>query len=332
MKSWNKDSLLMALCAAVILVSSYYLYKELMGKIDRSDEDAIGTLVIKKNVAERKYAEHVIWEGIDSSSPFFNYDTIRTISDSAAYLQFDGGGEISIDEETMIIIEYDKDGIKINLDEGSFSVNSASSKDMTINTKDLSVSANKGELTIKKRGDSVGISVSSGEAVINRKGEIKKIDGNVTADITGDKIDIKELSVIPESPSNNKYFVICKKSGKIDFKWSSNSSGAETVQVASDPDFKNIKYRGAAKLKTCSIDIAPGDYYWRVVSQKDMSQPRKFRVLMDKQPEIISPSGNDAVNIAEGGMVNFKWTQSDFALGYDLSIQDKGAQNLSGHI
>ncbi|MCL2154504.1 MAG: FecR family protein [Leptospirales bacterium] len=328
MKSLNKVSLLIVICLAVILVSSYFLYRELTGKIHRGDEDAIGTLFIKKNVVERKYAEYVIWEGISKSSPFFNYDTIRTVTDSAACLQFNDGGEISIDEETMIIIVYDKKGIKVNFDQGSISVKGDSSNNITINTKNVSISADKGDFTVKKKGDRVGIDVSSGEAVINKKGEITKINSSVSANITDEKIEVQELPIIPESPSNNKYFVICKNIDAINFKWSSNLSGAETIQVALDPDFKNIKHTGTTKLKTYSIDIAPGDYYWRVVASKEMSQTRKFTVLSDKQPEIIFPKKNDVIEIAENEMVNFKWTKSDFVLGYDFYFsQDRAPQN-----
>ena len=332
MKSLNKDSLLIAICAAVILVSSYFLYRELTGKIHRSSEDAIGTLFIKKNVVERKYAEYVIWEGISRSSPFFNYDTIRTVTDSAACLQFNEGGEISIDEETMIIIVAGKKGINVNFDKGSISVKSYSSNSITIDTKDLYVSTDNGEFTVNKIGDSVKIDVSSGEATINRKGEITKINSNVSANITDEKIELEELSIIPESPSNNKYFVICKNKDAINFKWSSDLSGAETIQVALDPDFKNIKHTGTTNLKTYSIDIAPGDYYWRVVSSNDISQSRKFTVLSDKQPEIIFPKMNEVINFAEDEVVNFKWTKSDFVLAYDFYLsQEQNPQNSNSN-
>jgi len=328
MKSLNKNSLLIAICLAVILVSSYYLYKELTGRIHRDDEDAIGTLFIKKNVVERKYAEYVIWEGLLKSSPFFNYDTIRTIKDSAASLQFNDGGEISIDEETMIIIVADKKGIKVNFDQGSISVDSDLSDNITINTKDLNISANKGKFTVRKSGDNTKVDVSSGEAVINRKGEVTKINSNVSVDITDDKIELRELLIIPETPPNNKYFVICKSRDAINFKWSSDLSSAETIQVALDPDFKNIKYAGTTKLKGYTIDITPGDYYWRVISLKEISQARKFTVLLDKQPEIIFPEKNEVIEIIENEMVNFKWTKSDFVLGYDFNLsQDQSSQN-----
>ena len=327
MKSSNKGSLLIVICAAVIAASSYFLYRELVDKIYRNNEDAIGTLIIKKNVVERKYSEYVIWEGIQRDSPVFNYDTVRTVSDSAASLVFDDGGEIAIDEETMIIIISDKNGIRLNFDEGSISVNNSSSNNMTINTKDSSISAKKGGFTVKKTGDRVAVDVSSGEAVINRKGETTKIDSNVSARITDDKVEIVEHAIAPESPSNNKYFVTYNKRDKINFKWNSKLSNTATIQVASNQDFKNIKYSGATRLKTYSLDIAPGVYYWRVVSGKDISPIRKFTVLLDNQPDIISPNKNDTVEITEGGTVNFKWTKSEFALGYDFSLlQNQNAQ------
>ncbi|MCL1864185.1 MAG: FecR domain-containing protein [Spirochaetes bacterium] len=334
MKSLNKSSLLIVLlCVAVILLSSYYLYKELMGKIDRSDEDAIGTLVIKKNVAERKYGDYVIWESISNSAPFFNYDSVRTVAESSAYLQFNESGEISIDEETMIIIVSDKNGVKINCDQGAISAKNNSSKSITINTKDFSISTNQGEFSVKKRGDIVDIDVLAGEAIVNRNGEISKLHTNDLVHATDEKFEIINSLIIPASPSNNIYFVICKNSDRINFKWNSALSGNETVQVALDSNFKNIKYSGVTKDKSYSIDIEPGDYYWRVISSKEISQSRKFTVLIDKQPEMIFPDKNSVIQITEDEMVSFKWTKSDFVRGYKLYLsQGNKSQNLDNHI
>ena len=328
LKSLNKDSLLIVFCITVILVSSYLLYKELTDKIYRSDEDAIGMLIIKKNVAERKYTEYVIWESLSNTTPFFSHDSIRTDADSAAYLQFHDGKEIHLDEETMILVVPDKRGVKIDLDKGSISVKNHSSGTITVNTKDLSLSIDQGEFSAKKTGDSVNLNVASGEAIINKKGEITKISSNVSANISNEKIEIKELAIISESPLNNNFFVISKNRGTINFKWSSNLSNAETIQVSSDPNFKNIKYTGTTRLKTYSFDIIPGNYHWRVVSGTEISQARKFTVLSDKQPEILFPKMNETVKITEGETVNFKWSKSDIALDYDFYLsQDQNPQN-----
>ena len=333
MKSLNRDFLLIVICLIAILMSSYLLYQELIEKIYRSDEDAIGLLIIKKRIAERKYAEHAVWESLSNNTPFFNYDSVRTVADSAASFQFNEGGEVAIDEETMIIIISEKNKNIINFDRGSISIKNDSSKTMVFNTKDFSISMGKGEFTAKKTGDAIDINVLSGEVTINKGGELTKISANVTAHITDDGITQKVWSIIPEFPANNKYFVTYKNRDKINFKWSSKFLSDEKIQVAADSDFEKIKYSGVTNSKSYSFDIAPGDYYWRVVSSKDVSHSRKFTILLDKQPEIISPDLSDVVEIIEDEMIKFKWSKSDLVLNYEFYLsQDQGSQNFNNYM
>ncbi len=204
MKLSIKGSILLALCAAVVLAASYGLYKELTGYIQKSDEDAIGILVLKKKTAVRKYANYVIWEDISNNTPVFNYDSIRTYPESAAYIRLNDGAEISLDENTMIVLVTDENGVKINFDQGAISAKSGTSGgSLRLNTRDTSVAMNKGELSVKKDSKTMDVNVFSGDAVVSAGSGDKKIDVNTAMRITEGKTELNKVSIVKLNPANN---------------------------------------------------------------------------------------------------------------------------------
>jgi len=329
MKSSNRELLLITVCTVLILTSVYALYRELTGRIDKSGSESIGSITFKKKNAERKYAEYVIWEDIANNSPVYNYDSLRTFAGSAAYIRLNSGAEISLDEDTMIVLIADDDGVKINFDHGTVSAKSGGGvENISLNTKDISISMDKGELAVKKGADVVDVNVSSGEVKIDSGGgDVKTIDNSTKAQIVNGKTEVKKITVIPESPSNNTFFVTYKEKDGIDFKWNSESSDDATLQVSKDSGFKEILYTLKTSGKSLRADIAPGDYYWRVVSGGEFSSVRKFILLNDSAPELIYPKSNESVSVTgEDEPVNFKWNSSEHVSEYEFELAQ--SQNM----
>ncbi len=326
MKFWTKGTILILICLAVTAGSVFALYKELTDRISKNSADSIGTITFKKKNAERKYSEYVIWEDITSNSPVYNYDSLRTFKGSAAYIKLKNGAEISLDEDTMIVLIVDEKGLKINFDSGSISAKSGgSSENISLNTKDVSISMKKGELAVKKGKDSVDVNVSSGTAAIDAGGgDIKKIDSNTSAQITNGKTEVKKVSVLQEFPSDHTFFVTYKNTGSIDLKWKSDSSSEETVQISKDSGFSDIVYTKKTSGRNLKTDIQAGDYYWRIVSGSGSSSIRKFTMLKDSTPELIYPGINEKVSVAgDEESVNFKWSRSEYVSAYEFELANE---------
>jgi len=324
MKLLNKEIILVGICVTMISGSVYSLYKELTGRITKSSADAIGTIIFKKKDAERKYAEFVIWEEIASNSPVFNYDSIRTFKNSAAYIHLKSGAEISLDEDTMIVLIADEKGVKINFDKGTVSAKStgAGTGNISFNTKDVSISVDKGELALKKIENDININVSSGEALIDSgKGNVKKINSNVNAHIVNGKTEVKKIHVIPETPADNTFYITFKTMDRIEFKWKSDSKENETVQIAKDSSFSDIVHTSETKSKYTSAHISPGDYYWRVMSAGESSPVKKFTLIKDTVPAYLYPAADEITHVAGNEEpVNFKWTGSSYSKAYELEL------------
>ena len=74
------------------------LYADFTGSYTRSREDEIGTLSYEKRIAQRRYAEEVMWESIDKDAKVYNCDYLRTTEGSGAIVRLDDGTDIEMDE------------------------------------------------------------------------------------------------------------------------------------------------------------------------------------------------------------------------------------------
>lgn len=321
MKFSIKGLILLTLCAAVITAASFGLYKELTGYIQKGDGEAIGILVLKKKTAVRKYAEYVIWEDIANNTPVFNYDSIRTYPESSAFIKLNDGSEISLDENTMIVLVADEQGIKINFDQGAISAKSGKTgSSIRLNTRDTSVSMNKGELAVKKDSRAMDVNVFSGDAVVASGGDEKKIDVNSTLHIADGKTEVKKVTIVTDQPANDARFITSADSASINFTWKSDSKGDHTVEIASDSGFRKVIHTENVTGKSYSIKLGPGDYFWRIGAGKDYSRIKKFTLSSDTPHRYIYPLKEEKVTVTVNDPVNFRWSQSQSDASYEVEI------------
>jgi|GEM_PF-2043774 len=325
-----KGIILLAACAVLILAASFGLYRELSFRLQKNSADAIGTLVLRKKTAVRKYAEYVIWEDITNNTPVFNYDSIRTYPESAAFIKLNDGSEISLDESTMIVLVMDNDGVKINFDQGSVAAKSGKTgSSIRLNTRDSSVSMNRGELTVKKDSGIMNVNVFSGDAVLTAAGGDKKIDMNSAAKITDDRVEIKKKSIITEQPDNNARFISAANTASVNFKWNIDSGNRSVIQIASDSEFKKIVHTKTVTAKSYTCRLSRGDYYWRIISGNDSSAVKKITILNDSVHRHLYPVQGEKLSVIETDPVNFRWSSSYADAVYEFEIfSDPEMKNL----
>ncbi len=321
MKLSIKGILLLVLCIAVISAAAFGLYRELTGHIQKSSTDSIGTLVLKKKTAVRKYAEYVIWEDIANNTPVFNYDSIRTYPESAAFIRLNDGSEISLDENTMIVLVIDAQGVKINFDQGAISAKSGTSGSaIRLNTRDTSVSMNKGELAVKKDSRAMDVNVFSGDAVVSAGGGENRIDVNSSVHIADGKTEVKKNSIVTDQPVNDARFITSAETAAVNFTWKSDSNGEHSVEISSDSGFKRIIHKESVSGNSYSFRLARGDYFWRIGTGKDYSRTKKFTLIHDTPHRYIYPLKEEKVTVTVDDPVNFRWSSSQSDAAYEVEI------------
>ena len=321
MKLSINGMLLLGLCTAVISAASFGLYRELTGQLQKNSGDSIGTLVLKKKTAVRKYAEYVIWEDIANNTPVYNYDSIRTYPESAAYIKLNDGSEISLDENTMIVLVTDEQGIKINFDQGAISAKSGTSgSSIRLNTLDTSVAMNKGELAVKKDSKTMDVNVFSGDAVVSAGGGENRIDVNNAVRIADGRTEVKKISIVTDQPANDARFITSSETAAVNFTWKSESKGEHAIEIASDSGFKKIIHKKIVHVNSYSVKLGQGDYFWRLVAGKDYSRTKKFTLIIDTPHRYIYPLKEEKVTVTVDDPVNFRWSSSQSDAAYEVEI------------
>lgn len=317
MKSLSRGNILVASCVLVIIVSGTALYREITGVMQVSAKNAVGTIVFKKRTAVRKYAEFVIWENLENSSPVFNYDSIRTYPESAAYIKLNNGTEISLDENTMIVLVIDDKDVKINFDQGSVSARSGADNtgNVSLNTRDASISMDSGELSVKKNDEALDVNVFSGNVFVKSGSDLKKIDSASGLRIADGKTEVRKISVLAQDPDNNTIFVTSGSSANVEFTWKSDSAEKLVLEVSPDSGFSRTVVKADVADYRYSAKLAPGDYYWRVSSAGSASAVKKFTLLRDSAFQYQYPGNDERVSISEKDPVKFRWTGSEIAEG-----------------
>ncbi len=127
------------------------LYVDFTRKFTRSRAAEIGVLTHKKRMAERRFAEEVMWESIERNSKVYNCDYLRTTDDSGAVVHLKDNSNIEIGENSLVLVCYTDQGVQIGLDRGSIAARrTAAGREMKITSGNASIKMKKGVLSVNK--------------------------------------------------------------------------------------------------------------------------------------------------------------------------------------
>jgi hypothetical protein len=320
MKSWTSgliifSVLFMAFC-------SFFLYRELTERIDKTGGDVIGTITFKKRSASRRYTDNVIWEEIEQESEIYNYDAVRTMEYSSAVISLKDGTRIELDQNTLLVVILNDKGLNINFDRGGVSAESGSGTGgpITLNSKDAMIALDKGGISVNSSDSGMNININSGNAKIAADGkELSVSPGDITT-LKNGVAEYRKATLFPEFPRHNSILVSFGKSRSVSLSWRSEPPGEVRIDMSHSSDFKNIVKSYKSVKSKLEVNLPSGDYYWKLTGKNGSSQPLKFTILSDRRPGLIAPHSNQKIAVAEeNGIVTFRWEKSEYAAMYELT-------------
>ena len=337
MKLLRGDIIVSAGSALIISASSALLYADFTRKIDAGDLKQIGTITFKREVAQRKYQAQVVWEEVEQNFPVFNNDSIRTSELSEAVIHLNDGTDISVDENSMIMLSSLENAININFEHGSISANrsgisGADISAINIKSMDATVSIDKGNIQLTQLDNQeLDLTVSEGQAKVkDAKGETL-VKVNEKALISSDRQDtrIVQISFNLKTPSPNRYIVSDAPKTDVSFEWTVEGKFRNiTWEISSDRTFakplRSIKVSGENRV---SYNLEEGVWFWRIsainqeTGKSEYSDTAKFNILYKKPPRIIAPLAEEIItHTATFNAVSFKWIDPDNTTDYTLEI------------
>ncbi len=331
MNLWTK--LLIITSVVFALFCSFFLYRELARRVERTGGEAIGSITFKKRSASRRYSDNVVWEEIEQQTDIFNYDAIRTLEYSSAVIGLKDGTKIEMDQNTLLVVILNDKGLNINFDQGSVSAESGSGEKgpITLKSKDAVIALDKGGISLSGDESGINIQVNSGTAKVAAAGKMLSISSDQITTLKNGIAESRKVSLFPESPKNNSYFVTFGKILDLNFSWSCDPPGEAGIEISRSSDFKSILKRYNRVKPGLVVDLPAGDYYWRIVRDRVLSKTSKFTILSDNKPELIAPHDNQKFTVTEGSeIVTFRWRGSEYAAAYKITAaRDRGMSDVA---
>ncbi len=341
MKSWISDLLFVGSSLTITATFSTLLYLDINADTGQAGTRQIGTVTFKNNIVQRKPANAVVWVSVDSKSPLYNKDSIRTDDGSDAVIRLQNGTSLELDANSLIFLNITQNETNVDFAYGSLSAKTVGDQTgkgkLSIKSKDKNITiGDNGNLKLSKGDtDDLKVQVTAGTARISADGKDQTLNKNEQADVGTGKVEVKKLSLVLLEPGDSSRLISPQKNRAVLFSWQKSGAARVTLEVSSNPSFSQFVSRKSVAGTTATLFLGSGSYYWRISQpnqngKTEYSSAAKFSVLQDGPISLLAPANNRLFTYFQNPPVlNFVWTESSYSNGYEIQIaRDPDFTNL----
>lgn len=338
------DVLFILFCLAGAAFSLYKFFEELYRTLEKQNEEPIGIILVKENIAQRKFAEGTVWDRLRTQADVYEGDTIHTTAKSLAAVQIEDESSIELGENTLIRIHLKKkdgEGSVIDMESGAITVNSFGGSISIKSGNKVITIAPDSTLTAKDTGDrDFSLFLKSGNATVqtengNSDSSIKLEEGHVlTLDENGNTLASVPQELLDEidslyseapvliAPAVSYRTSYRTKLPTIRFIWSQlNLANSYLLEIADNPQLKNpVVSQRVLQTSRIINELKEGTWYWRVTPHYQLrnkgygtpSEVQSFKISKNnvlEKPVLLSPAQNGIVSTkipVDGGGTIFK--------------------------
>jgi len=314
---------------AVAAFSVYLFMLDLMRTVNLQNVKPAGTVIIKKNIVQRRHSNRLLWDRLANDSPVYIGDVIRIADISAATLNIEENS-VDLDENTMVRITRAADGesLQLNLRGGTLSLAAGSGRGVVIDINGKQVQTAPGAIISAASGADgrVSLQVNRGSARFITEGAGREIVSGqaVTMDANGNELPQRMVVVV--SPSRNaRYLKETVEPFAVNFSWNRinlDSSWALRLDIGMDRNFNQI-FRTVNDLNNqAQVLLDSGLWFWRLSFENTVLSSGSF-TIMDSSLELQSPALNSLFPYYdEPPVINFQWKRAEEAVSYTIEISD----------
>lgn len=325
--SWTKgDTLFVVLVLGVVLSTSWVLLQAFNGIAGTGSTQIIGTIIFKQKVAERKFSSQALWGRLESKSPVYNFDTIRTGTGASAVVTLEDGTQIHLDEETMVGLELQQKAFSVSLVAGKVAAQrhqAIASTTFSLISRGVGVTMENGQVNLTSRAGSVSVQADT-QVRVTSGGQTSSLGPDQTATLaegTAPVVHPQPLALL--EPPDQSYVVGDTALQAVSFRWQGLAGIPVTLQVVQGSDFSRVDAPIRSTQGQARIDLAEGSYSWRVLAEDGTpSASRRLVVFRGERPLPIEPQGIQGVAEPDTALVGFSWAPSSDATAYRLEIFD----------
>jgi hypothetical protein len=343
MRFSKNEYIIFTVAAVIILVFSLLFYFDFTSLSAVGEERIVGSIIYKQHVAQRKYSSQVVWEDIERKSPVYNNDSIRTADQSEAVIRIADGTEITVNENSMILLSFATNEIDIQFKGGSISARRGKLGGDTLSTLNIksgetTVSVAKSDIQVSSgKEKEMNLTVNKGEAKIKSGDKEREVKENEKVIVSGktNKITIYSLQLKQLAPLPDSIIVTSGQVGTVQFIWEKLKPEQKgVIEVTKAASFNRLAATGNMAGNTISINLPPGSYYWRLRAKNritgvvDLSDGRKFSIIREVPAYLVYPGRGQMFQYTKNRpAINFKWNGSDLTQEYHLLIASDPGMN-----
>ncbi|OHD70165.1 MAG: hypothetical protein A2W19_05090 [Spirochaetes bacterium RBG_16_49_21] len=337
MRLSKSDLIAGSIGAFALATLSYLLYAEMTSRSGRGSTELIGAINSTRNIAERKFSAQVVWDEVEKNASVYNFDTIRTADQSEAIIRLKDGTEITLNENSMVLLSLSEKEFDIQFMQGAINAKQAAVKTAGARTVNISsggsiITLKNGDVSLSQdRDKGLNLTVSRGTAAfLSEKGE-QVLTENQNIQSGKDGIKLYDLTVKLILPEKDAYIPIGADQAAVRFIWELPKGGfTPFLEIANNPSLADPIIKKRAAGNAAPAYLPEGIYYWRVtainnVTKKvEASEIRRLSILDNRPAELIAPANGSIIQYRDANpMINFIWSRNESVSRYGLTVSRK---------
>lgn len=369
LKSRGNDYAVVLLCLFLSFTSLFLFWKDVNRTLSKIGEPPIGTITFKYKVAQRKFADRLIWDRLQKESYVYNGDTIRTADLSEATIRFTDNNIITLEESSLAQIFLDSSGsASVDFAGGGIRIDSSqSASGMSVSSGNTNFRIDSGSVMVASSGTGTGTAgggdagtgvppdtsveagspgilsfeVISGTASVmdSGSGELVNLSLGEGGSVSGEGV-VKEPGITVLSPLQNYRFnnygedlysvpFSIAKSGGF-------QDSSLVLEISETKDFKTLKERISLKgINQVNVDLPEGVWHWRISSRNSAGEltvnTGKFTIISIPKPVLLVPGDKEVYSYRTvKPSLRFVWQGNQYASWYLLEVFEK--QNMESPV
>jgi len=324
------DIIIILIFLAIAAFSINLFRLDLTRTINLQNVKPVGTVIIKKNIVQRRHSSRLLWDRLSNDSPVYIGDVIRIANISAATLNIEENS-IDLDENTMVRITRAADGesLQINLRGGTLSLAAGSGKGVVIDFNGKQVQTAPGTVISAASGadGQVSLQVNRGSAQFIGEGAGREIGTGmaVTMDANGNELRQRKAVVTTPFP-NARYLKNRAEPSVVRFSWSRinlDPSQSLRLEIGTDSNFSQVISTQNDLNNQAQVLLDSGVWYWRLSFEDTVLASSSLTIADGSGLELESPASNRPISYYdELPDINFQWKGVEEAVSYTVEISD----------
>ena len=344
LKTLKRDSLLRNLfivfgCLLGMGLSIFLFRVDLENTTKKLEEKPIGSVYRVNRIIQRESSRFFLLDKLERQSPIYKGDLITSAALSELKINLTNGETLELFENTKVLMTVDNEKeLGFELHEGEIHVQSMRSNiviDMiqgAAGNSDVKITLDPRSYADIQASDGVRVKLFQGAAVITRGRDVRPLaDGEII------RLD-RDGELLPAAPAmmlwprnGTRLHRSSLGAAPVHFQWSKSKDIKEVIlEIAETRDFSALKGNWLTDDDSMEIELAEGNYYWRLYRPGVSAEADYGRLEINYTPGpvAISPANNATVTYSgDTPEISFFWSVSEEADAVLLEAADNPAMN-----